>query len=68
MQSNQPQGVGATVSDYARKLGQALLGKGTSQDATAQTQQAYKAYAIQMQEIGQQPLSFAAWVQAQQMR
>jgi hypothetical protein len=60
------------VHGYAEKLGQALLGKGTGQDATGQTQDAYKQYAESMMSQGMQPLSLQQWMavnqQSQQMR
>lgn len=65
------QAVKDRVSGYAQMLGQALLGKGTGQDATAQTQSAYKQYAESAMTQGQQPLPFEQWVmmqQSQQMR
>ena len=74
---NQPQGdfppdtytdaLKGRVSDYARKLGQMLLGKGTAQDGTAETQEAYKRYVFETQSQGMPAMSLGEWMQSQQM-
>ena len=49
------------VSDYAAKLGKALLGSGTATDATNAGQTAYRTYAEQAIAAGRQPLSLEQW-------
>lgn len=60
------QAVKDRVSGYAQKLGEMLLNKGSTNDATAQTQMAYKQYAESAMSQGQQPLPFEQWVMMQQ--
>lgn len=45
------------VKELATRFGSTLLGKGTARDATAETQEAYRRYAINAMSRGEQPLS-----------
>lgn len=51
------------VTDYAKKLGQTLLGMGTGQDATAATQEAYRQHQLDMAQQGQPPMPYAQFAQ-----
>lgn len=53
------------VSEFAQKLGNALMNRNKPNDATGMGQDAYRNYVIEAQSAGQTPMSMAQYQQMQ---